>query len=105
MDLHLELPPNRGRRAALEDALRQAIRDGRLASGERLPSSRALAGQLGVARGTVVESYAQLTAEGYLRTRPGAVTEVAHGPGVRPHPGAEPVAPASPPISAWAGPT
>lgn len=93
VDLHLELPPNRGRRAALEDALRQAIRDGRLASGERLPSSRALAGQLGVARGTVVESYAQLAAEGYLRTRPGAVTEVAHGPGVRPHPGAEPVAP------------
>ncbi|PIB81029.1 PLP-dependent aminotransferase family protein [Mycobacterium celatum] len=93
MDLHLELPPGHGRRAALEDALRQAIRDGRLAHGERLPSSRALAAQLGVARGTVVEAYAQLAAEGYLRSRPGAVTEVAHGPAVRPQGAAAPVPP------------
>ncbi|ORW05913.1 GntR family transcriptional regulator [Mycobacterium kyorinense] len=83
VDLHLELPPGRGRRAALEDALRQAIRDGRLAAGERLPSSRALAAQLGVARGTVVEAYAQLAAEGYLRSRAGAATEVARGPALR----------------------
>lgn len=93
VDLHLELPPNRGRRAALEDALRQAIREGRLAPGERLPSSRALAGQLGLARGTIVESYAQLTAEGYLRTRPGAVTEVAHALAIRPPASAEPIPP------------
>lgn len=64
VDLHLDLPPGRGRRAALEDALRQAIRDGRLAAGEWLPSSRALAAQLGLARGTVVEVYSQLAAEG-----------------------------------------
>jgi len=82
IDLHLDLPPGRGRRSALEDALRQAIRDGRLAAGESLPSSRALAIQLGLARGTVVEVYSQLAAEGYLRTRPGAATEVAHGPRV-----------------------
>ncbi|MEE2851183.1 MAG: PLP-dependent aminotransferase family protein [Actinomycetota bacterium] len=93
VDLHLELAPSRGRREALEDALRQAIRDGRLAAGERLPSSRALAEQLGMARGTVVESYAQLVAEGYLRTRPGAGTEVAHALHPRPQPDAEPVAP------------
>lgn len=79
IDLHLDLPAGRGRRSALEAALRQAIRDGRLAPGETLPSSRALAAQLEVARGTVVEVYAQLAAEGYLRTRPGAATEVAHG--------------------------
>ncbi|OBA78388.1 GntR family transcriptional regulator [Mycobacterium sp. 1164966.3] len=79
IDLHLDLPIGRGRRSALEGALRQAIRDGRLAPGEVLPSSRALAEQLGLARGTVVEVYAQLAAEGYLRTRPGAATEVAHG--------------------------
>lgn len=79
IDLHLDLPPARGRRAALEGALRQAIRDGRLAPGAGLPSSRALAAQLGLARGTVVEAYSQLAAEGYLRTRPGAATEVAHG--------------------------
>lgn len=80
VDLHLDLPPGRGRRAALEDALRQAIRGGRLAADEVLPSSRALATQLGLARGTVVEVYAQLGAEGYLRTRPGAATQVAGGP-------------------------
>ncbi|TAM65491.1 PLP-dependent aminotransferase family protein [Mycobacterium sp.] len=80
VDLHLDLPPGRGRRAALEAALRQAIRDGRLAPGEWLPSSRGLAAQLGLARGTVVEVYSQLAAEGYLRTRPGATTQVAGGP-------------------------
>ncbi|OBY33631.1 PLP-dependent aminotransferase family protein [Mycolicibacter kumamotonensis] len=90
MDLHLELPPGRGRRTALEDALRRAIRDGRLAPGEPLPSSRTLAGQLGVARGTVVEAYTQLVAEGYLRSRQGSVTEVARGPGVLPAPGPVP---------------
>lgn len=79
IDLHLDLPAGRGRRSALEVALRQAIRDGRLAPGAPLPSSRALAAELGLARGTVVEVYAQLAAEGYLRTRPGAATEVAHG--------------------------
>lgn len=79
LDLHLELPPGRGRRAALESALRQAIRDGRLAPGQWLPSSRALAAQFHLARGTVVEVYSQLAAEGYLRTRPGAATEVAQG--------------------------
>ena len=80
LDLHLDLPPGRGRRVALESALRQAIRDGRLAPGQWLPSSRTLAAELGIARGTVVEVYAQLTAEGYLRTRPGAATKVAHAP-------------------------
>jgi GntR family transcriptional regulator/MocR family aminotransferase len=42
-----------------------------------LPSSRALARDLDVSRGTVVDAYAQLVAEGYLRTRPGSVTAVA----------------------------
>jgi GntR family transcriptional regulator/MocR family aminotransferase len=45
-----------------------------------LPSSRALAHQLGVARGVVVESYEQLVAEGYLITRPGGSTRVARVP-------------------------
>ncbi len=65
------------RRAALETALRSAIRDGRLAAGTRLPSSRALAADLGLARGTVVEAYAQLRAEGYLNARSGGGTWVA----------------------------
>src|SRR6188768_3844632 len=64
-------------RDQLEDALRDAIRTGRLSSGERLPSSRALAVQVGVARGVVTECYAQLVAEGYLRAQRGAATWVA----------------------------
>jgi GntR family transcriptional regulator/MocR family aminotransferase len=82
VDLHLELPPGRGRRAALESALREAIREGRLVPGAPLPASRVLATQLDVSRGVVVEAYAQLVAEGYLRSRPGAVTEVAQAPGL-----------------------
>src|SRR4051794_20553696 len=76
-DLHLALAPDGARHAALEDALRTAIRAGRLAAGTRLPSTRALAGDLGLARGTVVEAFAQLGAEGYLESRHGAGTWVA----------------------------
>ncbi len=75
--LQLTLDPRGGRRDALESSLRAAIRDGRLGAGERLPSTRALAIDLGLARGTVVEAYAQLTAEGYLEARHGAGTWVA----------------------------
>ena len=76
-DLHLALAPRGTRHGALEDALRAAVRDGRLAAGTRLPSTRALAGDLGLSRGTVVEAFAQLTAEGYLDARHGAGTWVA----------------------------
>ncbi len=61
----------------LEQGLREAVRGGRLASGTALPSSRALAAQLGVSRGIVVEAYDQLVAEGYLDARPGGTTSVA----------------------------
>ena len=64
-------------RVQLEQALRGAIREGRLAAGERLPSSRALARELGVSRGLVLESYAQLQAEGYLTSHGGSATRVA----------------------------
>lgn len=74
--LHLDLPPRGARRAAIEAALRTAIRERRLAPGERLPSTRALAIDLGVARGTVGEAFAQLEAEGYLEARRGAGTFV-----------------------------
>jgi GntR family transcriptional regulator/MocR family aminotransferase len=65
--------------AQLEAQLRGAVRSGRLAAGERLPSSRALAAQLGVSRGVVVEAYGQLAAEGYLAVRAGAAPRVAAG--------------------------
>ena len=63
----------------LERTLRDAIRDGRLAGGARLPSSRALAGELGLSRGVVTAAYGQLIAEGYLQSRQGAPVRVAAG--------------------------
>lgn len=68
--------PARTRGRALQAALRDAVRSGRLAAGTRLPSSRDLAGDLGVSRGLVTEAYEQLTAEGYLRSGRGAGTWV-----------------------------
>src|SRR5580704_9061620 len=64
-------------RAQLETSLRDAIRGGRLRAGERLPSSRELARELGVSRGMVQECYGQLLAEGYLISRTGSATRVA----------------------------
>jgi GntR family transcriptional regulator/MocR family aminotransferase len=66
-------------RTQLEGGLREAIRTGRLPVGERLPSSRELARELGVSRGLVQECYAQLIAEGYLESRVGSATRVAPG--------------------------
>ncbi|QHC24160.1 aminotransferase class I/II-fold pyridoxal phosphate-dependent enzyme [Streptomyces sp. GS7] len=68
--------PPRQRGRLLQEALRDAVRSGRLATGTRLPSGRALAADLGVSRGLVTEAYEQLTAEGYLRSRRGAGTWV-----------------------------
>jgi GntR family transcriptional regulator/MocR family aminotransferase len=68
----------RGRHGrTVESALRTAIRDGQLAAGTRLPSSRDLARQLEVSRGTVTAAYGQLVAEGYLTSRHGSGTRVA----------------------------
>jgi len=64
-------------RAQLERRLREAVRAGRLVPGSPLPSTRALARELGVARGVVTEAYTQLAAEGYLVARQGAPTRVA----------------------------
>ncbi|MFI7576593.1 PLP-dependent aminotransferase family protein [Micromonospora sp. NPDC049497] len=78
-ELPLPVDRNSGEplRNQIERALREAIRTGRLGAGERLPSSRVLAGDLGVSRGLVTECYAQLQAEGYLVASPGAATRVA----------------------------
>ncbi|OLF07169.1 GntR family transcriptional regulator [Actinophytocola xinjiangensis] len=89
----LLLPAVGARGRAVESALRGAIRDGQLAAGLRLPSSRDLAAQLGVSRGTVTSAYGQLVAEGYLTSRHGSGTRVAEGIG-RATPPAEPARPA-----------
>jgi len=89
VDLHLELDSTAGRRAALERALREAIRAGRLAPGARLPATRALAAELNLARNTVSAAYDQLVAEGFLSARTGSGTAVAALPRSRPHPPAE----------------
>jgi GntR family transcriptional regulator / MocR family aminotransferase len=59
--------------------LRDALADGRLATGERLPSTRTLAGLLGVSRTVVTAAYAQLFAEGWVEGRHGSGTFVADG--------------------------
>jgi GntR family transcriptional regulator/MocR family aminotransferase len=121
-DLLLDLPAARaaaggGARAGLERALREAVRDGRLAPGTRLPSSRVLARDLGLARNTVADAYAQLVAEGWLTARQGSGTTVAPRPvstARRPLPGRRAPAPLAPaelvpdatpglPYSLWPG--
>lgn len=60
----------------LYENLRNAVLTGRLAPGARLPATRVLAAELGVARNTVVTAFEQLVAEGYLESRPGDGTYV-----------------------------
>jgi GntR family transcriptional regulator/MocR family aminotransferase len=78
-DLLLRLDRDSGLplRSQLEDGIRDAIRDGRLQPGERLPSSREFARELGVSRGLVQECYGQLLSEGYLDSQVGSATRVA----------------------------
>ncbi|MBN6053663.1 PLP-dependent aminotransferase family protein [Nonomuraea sp. RK-328] len=83
--------------------LRRAMLAGTLAPGERLPSSRGLAGQLGVSRTVVTEAYQQLYAEGWLVGRHGSGTFVAGldepslgVPAARPGRSAHPAAPRAP---------
>ncbi len=80
LDLHLELDRRR-KAASLEESLRGAVRDRRIDAGTRLPASRTLAADLGIARNVVAEVYGRLAAEGWLETRVGAGTWVAGRPG------------------------
>jgi GntR family transcriptional regulator / MocR family aminotransferase len=79
LDLHLDLGGTRVR-VGLEAALRQAVQTGRLPPDSRLPSSRTLAADLGVARNTVADVYSQLVAEGWFTARHGSGTRVAEHP-------------------------
>src|SRR3954469_26047707 len=63
----------------VQEALRTAIRAGRLRSGEPLPSTRQLADQLSISRGLVVTAYEQLLAEGHVVSGVGSDPGVAEG--------------------------
>lgn len=96
LDLHLGVDKGAGFVGrALETALREAIRSGRLHPGGRLPGSRSLAADLGISRGTVVQAYAQLIAEGWLTGTTGSGTRVADLPGPGPAAAGEDPAPAA----------
>jgi GntR family transcriptional regulator/MocR family aminotransferase len=73
----LIIAPEGSRTAAVYRALRAAIVDGRLPAGSRLPPTRTLAADLGLARGSVAGAYERLAAEGYLSAKVGAGTFVA----------------------------
>ncbi|HET7387127.1 MAG TPA: PLP-dependent aminotransferase family protein [Nocardioidaceae bacterium] len=83
--------------------VRGLLTDGVLAAGARLPSVRALAAELGVARAVVEQAYDQLHAEGWTATRRGAGTFVA-AVGPRPDAGRRDSAPAGRGRDAAAGP-
>ena len=101
LELDLTACPPRARRSTLAALLRAAIASGRLRPATVLPSSRVLAQELGVSRGTVVDAYGDLVAEGYLRTRPGGDTSVAEHPSAGGTAGGSAVA--RPPIDLRAG--
>jgi len=94
LDLHLDVGEGRGRGRALETALRDAVRSGRLGPGTRLPGTRSLAADLGLSRGTVVQAFGQLVAEGWLVGVAGSGTVVGAVPAgsVPPEPDARPAA-------------
>jgi GntR family transcriptional regulator/MocR family aminotransferase len=58
------------------DHVRRMVLSGSISPGSRLPSSRNLAGQVGISRNTVLAAYDQLTAEAYLEGRVGSGTFV-----------------------------
>ncbi|MDQ3404722.1 MAG: winged helix-turn-helix domain-containing protein, partial [Actinomycetota bacterium] len=64
----------------LAEGLRAAAADGRLRGGDRLPSTRALATQLGVSRTVAAAAYEQLHAEGWIAGRHGSGTYVTTAP-------------------------
>jgi GntR family transcriptional regulator/MocR family aminotransferase len=105
--LLIQLQPDRGPlHRQIYAELRERVLDGRLAPGERLPSTRLLANLLSVGRNTVLEAFEMLLAEGYLVARQGSGTYVTDSlPDASPWHGAEPppLGP-SPPLglSAWA---
>ncbi|HET7725084.1 MAG TPA: winged helix-turn-helix domain-containing protein, partial [Propionibacteriaceae bacterium] len=76
MEPVIEVGPAGEVAASLYRQLLDAVRDGRLVPGERLPSSRDLARRLGISRGTVLAVYDRLAAEEVVEARHGSGTYV-----------------------------
>ncbi len=76
MDFHVSLAGRGDRSVRIYRQLRDAVLDGRLRAGERLPPTRELARRLAVSRNTVAVAYDRLTADGFLTGRVGAGTYV-----------------------------
>ena len=88
MELFLDPGDHRSLTLQLYDQLREAIADGRLPTGARLQPSRAVAEKLAIARSTVTDAYARLTAEGLVEGRRGGGSIVTGGACVEPSPAA-----------------
>ena len=80
VELHVTLSGRGDLSARIYRQLHEAVVEGRLRSGERLPPTRELARQLSVSRNTVALAYERLTAEGFLVGRVGAGTFVCANP-------------------------
>ena len=92
MELFLDPADHRSLTVQLYDQVREAIADGRLAPGARLQPSRAVAEKLAIARSTVTDAYARLTAEGFVEGRRGGGSIVTGSACVEPSPVATPTA-------------
>jgi GntR family transcriptional regulator/MocR family aminotransferase len=85
MEVHISLDGAGDRTDRIYRQLQDAIIDGRLRPGERLPPTRELAQRLSVSRSTVSVAYDRLTAEGFLVGRVGAGTYVSPAAERPPH--------------------
>jgi GntR family transcriptional regulator/MocR family aminotransferase len=84
MDLHVTLAGRGDLTVRIYRQLFDAVTDGRIRPGERLPPTREMARRLSVSRNTVALAYERLAAEGVLEGRVGAGTFVTAVPGARP---------------------
>ena len=82
LNIHLETDSSTPLYRQIYEYIRGEIRNGSLAADERLPSTRALASYLQVARSTTELAYSQLVMEGYLTSKPNSgyyINEIFYG--------------------------
>lgn len=106
MSFRLDPSDTRALPVQIAEALRAQVAAGILLPGEQVPSTRSLARDLGISRGSVVTAYEQLTAEGYLTAAVGSGTVInphlPHGRAPQPHPAPRPT-PATPRVELTPG--